>query len=67
MSLFTLIREFTFGLVLPGVQDITWRNQAVVLRPFLHGTEKLGQKLLLYVEVHVPDERVIFREEKAIE
>ena len=52
--LFTLIRQFEFELVLP-VEDIVWRNQAVVRRPFVKGAEQEGQKLPLYVKVHVPD------------
>ena len=51
--LFALIRKFEFGLVLP-VEDIVWRNQAVVRRPFVKGAEQEGQKLPLYVKVHVP-------------
>ena len=52
--LFTLIRKFEFGLVLP-VEDIVWRNLAVVRRPYLKGALQGGQKLPLYVKVHVPD------------
>lgn len=52
--LFALICKFEFGLVLP-VEDIVWRNQAVVRRPFIKGAEQDGQKLPLYVKVHVPD------------
>jgi len=49
-----LIRKFEFELTLP-VEDIVWRNQAVVRRPFVKGAEKDGPKLPLYVKVHVPD------------
>ena len=53
--LFALIRKFEFGLVLP-VENIVWRNQTVVRRPYIKGMEHDGQKLPLYVKVHVPDE-----------
>jgi hypothetical protein len=52
--LFALIRKFEFGLVVPA-KDIVWRNQAVVRRPFVKRAEQEGQKLPLYVKVHVPD------------
>jgi len=52
--LFALIRKFEFGLILP-VEDIVWRNQTVVRRPFIKGAEKDGQKLPLYVKVHIPN------------
>jgi hypothetical protein len=52
--LFALIRKFEFGLVLPA-EDIMWRNQAVVRRPYVNGAEQDGQKLPLFVKVHVPD------------
>ena len=49
-----LIRKFEFDLAIP-VEDIVWRNQAVVRRPFVKGAEQDGPKLPLYVKVHVPD------------
>lgn len=49
-----LIRKFEFELALP-VEDIVWRNQAVVRRPFVRGAEQDGPQLPLYVKVHVPD------------
>ena len=52
--LFALIREFEFGLVLPA-EDIVWRNQAMVRRPFIKGAEEEGQKLPLYVKIYVPE------------
>ncbi|KAF9645313.1 cytochrome P450 [Thelephora ganbajun] len=52
--LFALVRKFEFRLVLP-VEDIVWRNQTVVRRPFVKGAEQDGPKLPLYVKVHVPD------------
>ena len=52
--LFALIRKFEFGLVFP-VEDIVWRNQTVVRRPFVKGAEQDGPKLPLYVKIHVPD------------
>ena len=52
--LFALIRKFEFGLVIPA-EDIVWRNEAVVRRPFIKGEEQGGQKLPLYVKVHVPE------------
>jgi len=52
--LFALIREFEFRLVLP-VEDIVWRNQAVVRRPFIKGAKQDGPKLPLYIKVHVPE------------
>ena len=52
--LFALVRKFEFGLVLP-VEDIVWRNQAVVRRPYVKGAEKDGSKLPLYVKIHIPD------------
>lgn len=53
--LFALIRKFEFRLVVP-VEDIVWRNQAVIRRPSIKGVEQLGQNLPLYVKVHIPDE-----------
>ena len=52
--LFSLVRKFEFGLVVPA-EDIVWRNQAVVRRPFIKGEEQDGQKLPLYVKVYVPE------------
>jgi hypothetical protein len=52
--LFALIRMFEFGLVLP-VEDIVWVNQTMVRRPVVRGAERDGQKLPLYVKVHIPD------------
>ena len=52
--LFTLIRKFEFGLVLPA-EDIVWRNQAVIRRPFVKSAVQDGQKLPLYVKVHTAD------------
>ena len=51
--LFALIRKFEFELVLP-VENIVWRNQTVVRRPFVKGAEQDGQKLPLYVKIHIP-------------
>ena len=51
--LFALIRKFEFGLVVPA-EDIVWRNQAVVRRPFVKGAEEHGNRLPLYVKLHVP-------------
>lgn len=52
--LFALVRKFEFELALP-VENIVWRNQAVVRRPFVKGAEQDGPKLPLYVRVHVSD------------
>jgi cytochrome P450 len=52
--LFGLIRKFEFGLVIPA-EDIVWLNQDVVRRPHIKGREQGGQKLPLYVKVHVPE------------
>ena len=52
--LFALIRKFEFELVLPA-EDIAWRNQTLVRRPFVKGAEREGQKLPLYVKVHASD------------
>ena len=52
--LFPLIKKFEFGLVIPA-EDIVWRNQLVVRRPFIRGAEQEGVKLPLHVKVHVPD------------
>lgn len=52
--LFALISKFELGLVLP-VEDIVWRNQAVVRRPFVKDAQHEGPKLPLYVKVHAPD------------
>ena len=52
--LFALIRKFEFELILPA-EAIVWRNQAAIRRPFIKGKEQDGQKLPLYVKVHVPD------------
>ena len=52
--LFALIRKFEFMLAVPA-EDIVWRNQAVIRRPFIKGAEEDGSKLPLYVKVHIPD------------
>ena len=52
--LFALIRKFEFRLAVPA-EDIVWRNQAVIRRPFIKGAEEDGSKLPLYVKVHIPD------------
>ena len=52
--LFTLIRTFEFTLAVPA-EDIVWRNQSVIRRPFVKGKELDGPKLPLYVKAHTPD------------
>ena len=52
--LFALIRNFEFTLVVPA-EDIVWRNQSVIRRPFVKGKEHDGPKLPLYVKVHTSD------------
>ena len=52
--LFPLIKKFEFSLVVP-TEDIVWRNQAVIRRPFIKGAEQEGPKLPLHVRIHVPD------------
>jgi len=52
--LFALIRKFEFELAVP-VEDIVWRNRAMIRRPFVKGAEQDGQRLPLYVKLHVPD------------
>jgi len=37
------------------VEDIIWRTQAVVRRPFVKNAGKDGPNLPLYVKVHTPD------------
>ena len=52
--MFPLIKKFEFSLVVPA-EDIVWRNQAVVRRPYVRGAEREGPKLPMRVKVHVPD------------
>jgi len=52
--LFALVRKLEFNLALP-VEDIVWRNQAVIRRPFVKNAEQDGPKLPLYVKIHTPD------------
>jgi len=52
--LFALVRKFEFSLALP-VEDIVWRNQTVVRRPFVKGSLQDGPNLPLYVKVYTSD------------
>ena len=52
--LFALIKKFEFSLVVPA-EDIVWRNQVAIRRPFIRGAEQEGPRLPLHVKVHVPD------------